>query len=56
MDIFEEIKVKGFADEYIDPSLDLFAEIDRLKKEKNADIEKMEIIFLTLFNFSSITL
>lgn len=38
MDIFEEINVKGFADEYIDPSLDLFAEIDRLKKEKNAVI------------------
>jgi quinolinate synthase len=38
MDIFEEIKVKGFADEYIDPSLDLFAEIEKLKKEKNAVI------------------
>ncbi|QHS54917.1 quinolinate synthase NadA [Mucilaginibacter sp. 14171R-50] len=38
MDIFEEIKAKGFADEYIDPSLDLFAEIERLKKEKNAVI------------------
>ncbi|QXV66144.1 quinolinate synthase NadA [Mucilaginibacter sp. 21P] len=38
MDIFEEIKVKGFADEYFDPSLDLFAEIDKLKKEKNAVI------------------
>lgn len=36
MDIFEELKVKGFHDEYIDPSLDLFAEIDKLKKEKNA--------------------
>jgi hypothetical protein len=34
MDIFEEIKVKGFADEYIDPSLDLFAEIENLKKLK----------------------
>jgi hypothetical protein len=34
MDIFEEIKVKGFADEYIDPSLDLFAEIEKLKKKK----------------------
>ncbi|MFD0795337.1 quinolinate synthase NadA [Mucilaginibacter litoreus] len=38
MNIFEEINVKGFADEYIDPSLDLFTEIDKLKKEKNAVI------------------
>ncbi|MDB5001204.1 MAG: quinolinate synthetase [Mucilaginibacter sp.] len=38
MDIFEEIKVKGFVDEYIDPSLDLFGEIEKLKKEKNAVI------------------
>lgn len=38
MDTFEEIRVKGFADEYIDPSLDLFAEIEKLKKEKNAII------------------
>jgi quinolinate synthase len=38
MDTFDEIKVKGFADEYIDPSLDLFDEIERLKKEKNAVI------------------
>ncbi|MET3977939.1 quinolinate synthase [Mucilaginibacter sp. UYP25] len=38
MDIFEEIKVKGFVDEHIDPSLDLFAEIEKLKKEKNAVI------------------
>ena len=36
MDTFEEISVKGFVDEYIDPSLDLFAEIEKLKKEKNA--------------------
>jgi len=36
MDTFEEINVKGFADEYIDPALDLFEEIERLKKEKNA--------------------
>jgi len=36
MDTFEEINVKGFADEYIDPALDLFDEIERLKKEKNA--------------------
>jgi quinolinate synthase len=32
MDIFEEINVTGFVDEYIDPSLDLFAEIEKLKK------------------------
>ncbi|MCO5936760.1 quinolinate synthase NadA [Mucilaginibacter sp. RB4R14] len=38
MDIFEEIKVKGFVDEYINPSLDLFAEIGKLKIEKNAVI------------------
>ena len=36
MDIFEEINVKGFAEEFIDPALDLFEEIERLKKEKNA--------------------
>src|SRR5436190_13310361 len=36
MDTFEEINVKGFADEYIDPTLDLFSEIEKLKKEKNA--------------------
>ena len=38
MDTFEEIKVKGFVDEQIDPSLDLFDEIEKLKKEKNAVI------------------
>ena len=38
MDIFEEINVKGFVEEYIDPTLDLFDEIERLKKEKNAVI------------------
>jgi len=36
MDTFEEINMKGFASEYIDPAMDLFEEIDRLKKEKNA--------------------
>jgi quinolinate synthase len=35
---FEEIKRKGFVEEEIDPRLDLFAEIDKLKKEKNAVI------------------
>jgi quinolinate synthase len=38
MDIFEEINLKGYVDEYIDPSLDLFDEIEKLKKEKNAVI------------------
>ena len=30
--------MKGFAEEYIDPTLDLFDEIEKLKKEKNAVI------------------
>ena len=34
MDTLEEINLKGFVDEYIDPTLDLFAEIEKLKKEK----------------------
>jgi quinolinate synthase len=38
MDTLEEINLKGFVDEYIDPSLDLFDEINKLKKEKNAVI------------------
>jgi quinolinate synthase len=38
MDTFEEIKLKGFVEEEIDPTLDLFAEIEKLKKEKNAVI------------------
>ena len=38
MDTFEEINVKGFAVEEIDPTLDLFEEIEKLKKEKNAVI------------------
>jgi len=38
MDTLEEINVKGFADEFIDPSIDLFDEIEKLKKEKNAVI------------------
>jgi quinolinate synthase len=38
MDTFEEINVKGFVDEPIDPTLDLFDEIEKLKKEKNAVI------------------
>lgn len=38
MNIFEELKSKGFIDEPIDPSLDLFTEIKRLKKDKNTVI------------------
>lgn len=38
MDTLEEINLKGFVDEYINPSLDLFDEINKLKKEKNAVI------------------
>ncbi|WP_299291787.1 quinolinate synthase NadA, partial [uncultured Mucilaginibacter sp.] len=38
MDTFEEIQVNGFVDEYIDPSLDLFDEIEKIKKEKNVII------------------
>ena len=38
MDKFEEILVKGFVDEPVDPTLDLFDEIEKLKKEKNAVI------------------
>ncbi len=33
---FEEIEEKGFLDISIDPELDLFEEIEKLKKEKNA--------------------
>ena len=33
-----EIEEKGFLDLYLDPTMDLFAEIERLKKEKNAVI------------------
>ena len=36
MNTFEEINMKGFIDEPIDPTLDLFDEIEKLKKEKNA--------------------
>ncbi len=32
----QEVEAKGFLDVQIDPRLDLFAEIERLKKEKNA--------------------
>lgn len=38
MDTLEELKIKGFIEEEVDPALDLFSEINRLKKEKNAVI------------------
>lgn len=38
MDILEEINIKGFVEEEIDPTLDLYDEIEKLKKEKNAVI------------------
>ena len=38
MNAAEEINLKGFIDEEIDPSLDLFKEIEILKKAKNAVI------------------
>jgi len=36
MDTLAEINLKGFVEEEIDPTLDLFDEIEKLKKEKNA--------------------
>ena len=38
MEVVEELNRKGFVEEEIDPTLDLFDEIERLKKEKNAVI------------------
>jgi len=38
MNILDEINLKGFVEEEIDPSLDLFDEIEKLKKGKNAVI------------------
>lgn len=38
MNVQEEINIKGFVDEFIDPTLDLFEEIEKLKKKKNAVI------------------
>ena len=38
MDILEEINIKGFVEEEVDPTLDLYDEIEKLKKEKNAVI------------------
>ncbi len=35
-DTLEELNRKGFIEESIDPTLDLFEEIEKLKKEKNA--------------------
>lgn len=34
--ILEELNIKGYVEEAIDPNLDLFEEIEKLKKEKNA--------------------
>lgn len=36
MNTLEELNIKGFIDEPINPALDLFEEINKLKKEKNA--------------------
>ena len=36
MDTLAELNLKGFVEEEIDPTLDLFEEIEKLKKEKNA--------------------
>ena len=36
MDTLEELNRRGFIEESIDPTLDLFEEIEKLKKEKNA--------------------
>lgn len=36
MDVVEELNRKGFIEEEIDPTLDLFEEIEKLKKQKNA--------------------
>ena len=38
MDTLEELNIKGFVDEAIDPNLNIFDEIEKLKKEKNAVI------------------
>lgn len=38
MDTLAELETKGFIDEYIDPTLNLFEEIERLKIKKNAII------------------
>ncbi len=38
MDVLAELNKKGFIEEQIDPTLDLFEEIEKLKKEKNAVI------------------
>ena len=36
MDTLAELNLKGFVEEEIDPTLDLFEEIEKLKREKNA--------------------
>ena len=37
MDVLEEINIKGFVEEEVDPTLDLYDEIEKLKKQKNDD-------------------
>ena len=34
----EDIKEKGFIDERIDPGIDIYEEVNRMRKEKNAVI------------------
>src|SRR5690606_26476210 len=38
MNTLEELNIRGYIEEAIDPTLDLFEEITRLKEEKNAVI------------------
>ncbi len=38
MDVLEEINIKGFVEEEVDPTLDLYDEVEKLKKQKNAVI------------------
>lgn len=38
LDVLEELNMKGFVEEPVDPTLDLYQEIEKLKKEKNAVI------------------
>ena len=37
-DNFKELEEKGYLEKEVDPTLDLFEEIEKLKKEKNAVI------------------
>ena len=63
MDTLVEINQKGFADEYIDPTLDLFDEIEKLKKKKmllfwliitrNPIFRMLPIILATVWDYRS---